>query len=44
VWKRLNRERFGISYSACYCSVFGTCWESDLTGVDPREVKACPTR
>jgi hypothetical protein len=41
-WKRLNVERFRIAYSACYCSVFGTCWRSDLTGVDPKEVKACP--
>lgn len=42
VWKRLNTERFKVAYRACYCSVFDTCWQSDLSGIDPKEVKACP--
>ena len=42
VWKRLNQERFKIRYGACYCSVLGTCWESDLTGINPRQVSECP--
>jgi len=42
VWDKLNTERFRIKYQACYCSILGTCWESDLTGIDPKEVKQCP--
>ena len=42
VWNRLNQERFKVRYGACYCSVLGQCWESDLTGINPREVKSCP--
>ena len=42
VWQRLDTNRFKIKYHACYCSILGTCWESDLTGIDPKEVKQCP--
>jgi hypothetical protein len=42
VWQRLDTNRFKIKYHACYCSILGTCWDSDLTGIDPKEVKQCP--
>lgn len=42
VWEQLNTKRFKMKFHACYCSVFGTCWESDLTGVNPTEVEQCP--
>lgn len=42
VWQRLDRERFKVSFDSCYCSVFGECWRSDLTSVEPRQVEVCP--
>ena len=41
VWRRLDVNRFRITYRACYCSILGACWDSDLTGIDPKEVKQC---
>ena len=41
VWQRLNQARFKMKFHACYCSILGDCWESDLTGIDPKEVKQC---
>jgi len=41
VWQRLDRARFKMKFHACYCSILGDCWESDLTGIDPEEVKQC---
>jgi hypothetical protein len=41
-WEALNRARFGLTFDACYCSVLGDCWRSDLTGVDARPVEQCP--
>ena len=41
-WSRLDRERFGFSYDACYCSAFDDCWRSQLTNVDPTPVDSCP--
>jgi hypothetical protein len=41
-WERLDRERFRLKFDACYCSVLGECWRSDLTGIEPRKVKSCP--
>ena len=42
VWQRLDKARFKMKFHACYCSILGDCWESDLTGIDPKEVKQCP--
>jgi len=42
VWQRLDKDRFRMKFYACYCSILGACWESDLTGIDPKEVKQCP--
>ena len=42
VWERLNRERFKVRFDACYCSLLGECWRSDLTGLEPRKVETCP--
>ena len=41
-WEALNKARFRLSFEACYCSVLGDCWTSDLTGVDPVPVEVCP--
>lgn len=40
-WSALNRARFDIRYDACYCSITGECWRSDLQGLEPRSVQAC---
>lgn len=41
-WKKLDRARFEVKFDACYCSVLGECWNSDLRGLDPKSAKACP--
>jgi len=41
VWRVLNDERFKIRYHACYCSVLGHCWQSDLTGLEALAVNSC---
>lgn len=41
-WDRLNTARFRITYEACYCSVLGDCWRSDLAGLEPTAVASCP--
>lgn len=41
-WEALNRARFRLRFEACYCSVLGDCWTSNLTGVDAHPVKECP--
>ena len=41
VWQRLDKARFKMKFHACYCSILGDCWESDLTGIDPMAVKQC---
>jgi len=43
VWKKLDRARFKVKFDACYCSVLGDCWHSDLTGLEAQQVAACPT-
>jgi hypothetical protein len=32
----------GLSYSACFCSVFGECWLSDLRDLHPPRIDKCP--
>jgi hypothetical protein len=41
-WEALNRARFRLTFEACYCSVLGDCWTSNLTGVDAHEIDECP--
>ena len=45
VWEKLSRARLpaNLSFRACYCSVLGDCWISNLDPVsDPRPVDKCP--
>lgn len=42
IWSRLDHERFKLTFDACYCSVLGECWRSDLQGGEPTPIKACP--
>jgi hypothetical protein len=42
MWDRLERARLQLSLEACYCSVLGACWTTDLTPTsDPKPVDAC---
>jgi hypothetical protein len=42
IWKRLDAERSGFRFDACYCSILGECWRSDLQGGEPQRVARCP--
>jgi len=43
IWKNMDglRVQHKISATACYCSLLGECYQSNLRN-DPVEVKACP--
>lgn len=42
MWDRLEQARLHLSLEACYCSVLGACWTTDLTPTsDPKPVDAC---
>jgi len=41
-WVRLDKARFQFRFDACYCSVLGECWHSDLVSVEPEKVDNCP--
>ena len=42
VWDALNIARFrGMSFRACFCSVFDECWASDLVSLDKTPVASC---
>lgn len=42
IWKQLDKERFSFKFDACYCSVLGECWRSDLQGGEPKAARQCP--
>ena len=42
VWRRMDAARFQLKFDACYCSVLGDCWRSDLRGLEPTRIKSCP--
>jgi hypothetical protein len=42
MWDRLDQARLHLSLEACYCSVLGACWTTDLTPTsDPKPVDEC---
>lgn len=42
IWERLSRARVELAFQACYCSVLGDCWTSDLDPLtDPKPVSYC---
>ena len=43
-WNALDRARFGLVVTACYCSVLGECWTSHLRADVPEPVKSCDAR
>lgn len=43
-WATLNRTRFGLQGSACYCSMFDECRVTDFTVKKPKVVASCEDR
>jgi hypothetical protein len=43
LWQRFTAARRDITFEACYCSIVGDCWRSDLRTLDPQPVRACPS-
>jgi hypothetical protein len=41
IWERFGAARLELTFDACYCSIIGECWESDLETLDPRSVGKC---
>ncbi|MFA0791826.1 hypothetical protein ACCI51_14830 [Microbulbifer echini] len=42
LWKKLDRERWSLSISACFCSPLGNCYESNSKKIST-EVDHCPS-
>jgi hypothetical protein len=42
VWERLSAARLDLTFEACYCSILGECWKSDLQTLDPARTGQCP--
>jgi hypothetical protein len=41
LWQRFSAARGDLTFDACYCSIVGDCWRSDLHTLDPQRVAAC---
>lgn len=40
-WQRLGAARLDLTFEACYCSIIGECWKSDLRTLDPERTEQC---
>jgi hypothetical protein len=41
VWERFGAARLRLTFEACYCSIIGECWKSDLRALDPAQTDHC---
>jgi hypothetical protein len=41
IWERLGAARLQLEFDACYCSIIGECWRSDLRALDPEPTEQC---
>ena len=41
-WDQLDKARFDLSISICYCSVFDECWRSSPGSTEAQRVAQCP--
>jgi hypothetical protein len=41
VWEQLSGARRDLEFEACYCSILGECWKSDLQTLDPQATAEC---
>ena len=40
-WEKLNKSRFHLSASACYCSIFEECRITEFGDSHPKSVSSC---
>jgi hypothetical protein len=40
-WEKLNRARFRVEGSICYCSALEACWSARVPQGDPESVPSC---
>ncbi|MGN6151989.1 MAG: hypothetical protein ACTHOH_08260 [Lysobacteraceae bacterium] len=40
-WNKMDKARWKLDFSACYCSIFGRCWIDELDATTPRAVQSC---
>jgi hypothetical protein len=41
IWEKFGGSRLKLSFDACYCSILGECWASDLQTLNPKSVQQC---
>lgn len=41
IWEQLGAARLKLSFDACYCSIIGECWRSDLQTLEPESIAQC---
>ncbi len=41
LWQGFSAARGVLTFQACYCSIVGDCWTSDLHTLDPQPVRSC---
>lgn len=41
LWERLVAARLDLTFEACYCSIVGECWKSDLRTLEQTSVAEC---
>jgi hypothetical protein len=43
-WQAFDADRYKLTATACYCSVLGECWTSNLQADTPKPVKQCDAK
>ena len=41
LWERFGGTRMDLTFEACYCSILGECWKSDLRTMEQTAVEEC---
>lgn len=41
LWERLMAARLELTFEACYCSIVGECWKSDLRTLEQEPTAEC---
>jgi hypothetical protein len=41
LWERLMAARLELTFEACYCSIVGDCWRSDLRALEQQHTQEC---
>lgn len=43
-WQAFDADKYKLTATACYCSVLGECWISNLKADTPKSVKQCDAK